>query len=519
MLFLNNILPLCFKGNSMNNFNYYDDLFEPVLIEDQYGKVLYYNASLLTFFKLSPRYFKKNDDSDEFFKNSIPVLLPFISEARAKDHYLSTELSFTQDDLLLTCIVKKIKIEESNIYFFKDMSVEKQLYDKYKQQLIDLKNSHDQIIQSDKLKIIGEMTANISHEINNPLTVVLGNAEMITFSLESEDLNTLKSDLAKYTNNINISVNRIMKIIANMKEFLHKNEDAKEYVSVREILKSALMFLSPSIKKSKVDVKIVSQENDPIIYVNKIKIEQVLINLIQNALDALLEFGTINPKIEIIVQTTNNGHITIEVLDNGPGIKEEDREKIFTTFFTTKEVGKGTGLGLSIANRILEAHQGKLELIDSTIGARFQVTLPSVAISSYVNGDWEKIYNDSSSFKKILVVDNEAAILNLCLSYLKNTDFYFLGATSPNEAIDQLKRINIDLIITDIKMPGMSGVEFVEKLRASGIKTPVFYMTAKSSIDKFQESKNKLNISGVIIKPFTKEEFISSIETVIYDKK
>jgi CheY-like chemotaxis protein/two-component sensor histidine kinase len=310
-----------------------------------------------------------------------------------------------------------------------------------------------------------------------------------------------------------------MKIIANMKEFLHKNEDAKEYVSVRDILKSALMFQSPSIKKNKVEVKIISPENDLIIYVNKIKIEQVLVNLIQNAIDALSESETIAPKIEIIVKPENNGHIKINIQDNGPGIKSSDKDKIFTTFFTTKEVGKGTGLGLSIANRILDAHQGKLELLDSELGASFEVTLPSVAISNYVNGDWEKIYNDSNSLKKVLVVDNEAAILNLCLSYLKNSDFYFLGATSPTEALEQLRRINIDLIITDIKMPGMSGIEFVEQLRANGINTPVFYMTAKSSIDKFQESKNKLNISGIIIKPFTKDEFISSIETVIYDKK
>jgi nitrogen-specific signal transduction histidine kinase len=421
--------------------------------------------------------------------------------------------------MYLTCIVKKIKLEEHHLYFFKDMSVEKQLYDKYKQQLIDLKNSHDQIIQSDKLKIIGEMTANISHEINNPLTVVMGNAEMISFSLDNADLNPLKNDLAKFTNNINLSVNRIMKIIANMKEFLHKNEDAKEYVSVRDILKSSLMFLSPSIKKNKVDVKIISPENDLIIYVNKIKIEQVIVNLIQNALDALFDNQTVEPKIEIVVKSDHNGHIKIDIIDNGPGIKAEDREKIFTTFFTTKEVGKGTGLGLSIANRILEAHQGKLELLNAEQGACFQITLPSVAISNYVNGDWEKIYNDSSSLKKILVVDNEAPILNLCLSYLKNTDFYFLGATSPAEAFEQLKRIDIDLIITDIKMPGMSGVEFVEQLRSNGIMTPVFYMTAKSSMDKFQESKNKLNISGIIIKPFTKDEFINSIETVMYAKK
>ena len=101
---------------------------------------------------------------------------------------------------------------------------------------------------------------------------------------------------------------------------------------------------------------------------------------------------------------------------------------------------------------------------------------------------------------------------------MKNSDFYFLGATSPDEAYEQIKRIKVDLIITDLKMPGTNGVEFISQLREKGINTPVFYMTAKTSLDKFQESKDKLKISGVIIKPFTKDEFINSIESVIYDK-
>ena len=248
--------------------------------------------------------------------------------------------------------------------------------------------------------------------------------------------------------------------------------------------------------------------------------EQVLINIIQNALDAVIDSKTNNPQIKITINSkVVDGHIAIDIADNGPGISDENLEQIFTTFFTTKEVGKGTGLGLSIANRILESHQGKIEVIKSGIGATFRIILPSVGISSYVSGEWEKMYSGTDNLKKILIVDNEPSILNLCMNFLKNSDFYFLGSTNADEALLQIKRVSVDLIITDVKMPGISGEMFVRLLRESGINTPVLYMTSKDSISKFNDIKNELKISGLIVKPFTKDEFINSIESGLYDKK
>jgi CheY-like chemotaxis protein len=248
--------------------------------------------------------------------------------------------------------------------------------------------------------------------------------------------------------------------------------------------------------------------------------EQVIVNLVQNAADALVESGTSGPKINIEINSQKiPGHICIDIIDNGPGISEANKEKIFQTFFTTKEIGKGTGLGLSISNRILESHQGKLELVDSQSGAIFRIILPSVSISSYMSGGWEKMYTSIDQYKKVLVIDNEPSILNLCMSFMKTTDFYFLGSTSASEAFSLLDRVAIDLIVTDLKMPDISGIEFVKKLRASGSQIPVYYMSSKDSLEKFKQTKDELNIAGVILKPFSRDEFITAIDVGLYGKR
>ncbi len=504
----------------MINFGPYDDLFEPILVADSSDAVVYFNASFLTLFKLTPRHFKKNGSLTDFFKEHFPVFSLYLSELSNSEGLLSPELTHNESDQELTLIIKVKKIADEFHFYFKDMTVEKQLYEKYKLQILDLKSSHEQILQSDKLRVIGEMTANISHEINNPLTVVMGNSELIDFALESDNMHSLKADIQRYNKNIGLSVERINKIIASMKEYLHKNEELKEYFNINEVLNSSIDFLRPIFNKTGMEIEVVTDKTEPILYANKTKIEQVFVNLITNASDALLESGTISPKIKIAISCEAiEGSVIIDFIDNGPGISKEIQDKIFQSFFTTKGIGKGTGLGLNIVKNIVEAHQGRIILISSEKGAHFQIALPSVAVASYFSGDWHQIHNVDGNFKKILVVDNDANILNLCHSYLRDSDYYFLGATSAEEAIKQLARIEVDLVITDLKMPGMSGEDFVKKMRHLNLKTPVCYMSSKEMVLKYNKNRDVLGVQGVVIKPFSKDELLKALEANLYAKR
>ena len=501
----------------MDSFDYLDDLFEPVLIADQTESIVYFNPSFLTFFKVTPRILAKQSSYVDYLLSIIPEMQNFYQDLLSHKQAISSELTYMHEGQDFTVIIKgQIRDSGHAILLFKDVTVEKNLNDKYRAMVEELKNTYSQVIQSDKLKVIGEMTANISHEINNPLTVAVGNTELIGFSLESSDLNTQRESMTKFHKNINHSLERINKIISNMKEFLHKSEDKKEYCEAKEIVEKAVAFTGPSLKGSPIQMKVNIIGKPPILLANKIKIEQVFVNLIQNAIDALRDTTLENPSVTIELASEKNGNfIRFDVFDNGPGISQENREKIFETFFTTKEAGKGTGLGLSISNRIIQAHQGKLELIDSAKGAHFRVTLPAIGIAGHVSGNWERLISEGEQLKKVLVVDNETHILNLCMNFLSDSEVHFLGASSAEEALKELDRSTVNLIISDVRMPGMDGEKFVREIRAKGHDVPVLFMTSKDFIEKYRNIKDELKLEGIIIKPFTKEELLSAIKTAV----
>ena len=500
----------------MISFELFDDLFEPVVVLNEKSEILYYNSSFLSFFQMTPRTVLKLGNLNEFFTELGPNFTQFLNNFLANQSNISPELTFTRNQQELTAILKGSKLFDRYILMIKDMTVEKQLYDKYKIQIEELKNSHEQILQADKLKALGEMSANISHEINNPLTVASGNNELLGFSLESEDLNEQKENIINCHQNITSSLERISKIINNMKDFLHKSDDVKEYINLQHIIENSILQLKDRISDSDVKIKVTTQNPDIIILANQLKLEQVIINILNNAIDAVQESNTSNPLINIeILPDKLKSSVCIKISDNGPGIKNENREKIFQTFFTTKEVGKGTGLGLSISRRIIQSHQGNLELGDSSSGAQFIITLPSIELSNYLQSDWNQVLNDQSIQKKILFVDNEPQILNLCMSYLKNSPYLFLGATSAEEALNIIKRTPIHLLITDINMPKVSGIDLVDFLRKKGVKIPTLLLSNKDSLKKYADEKDRLNISGMIIKPFTQDELFNILKKTI----
>ena len=497
----------------MISFELFDDLFEPVIVLNENAEILYYNSSFLALFQMTPRTVLKLGTLKELFSELGSSFSIFLDNFLTEKASISAELTFTRNQQSNTVILKGSKLFDRYVLMIKDMTVEKQLYDKYKIQVEELKNSHEQILQADKLKALGEMSANISHEINNPLTVASGNNELLGFALESDDLNEQRENITLCQSNITSSLDRISKIISNMKDFLHKSEDAKEYINLHHIIENSIALLKERIEGEKVSVQVVAKNPDVIIMGNQLKLEQVVINLLSNALDALAENNTPTPSITIeILPDNEKSSVHLKISDNGPGIKKENREKIFQTFFTTKEVGKGTGLGLSISRRIIQTHQGTLELENSKTGASFVITLPSLELSNYLQSDWDQVLNDQSEQKKILFVDNEPQILNLCMSYLKNSPYLFLGATSAEEALNIIKRTSVHLIVTDLNMPKENGIDLIEFLRKKGIQTPALLLSGKEALETYGQVKDRLNISGMVLKPFTQDELFNTLK-------
>ncbi|MGK7925130.1 MAG: sensor histidine kinase [Spirulina sp.] len=263
-----------------------------------------------------------------------------------------------------------------------------------------LQETQTQLIQTEKMSSLGEMVAGIAHEINNPVSFIHGNVTCATeylqdlFDLlilyresypdgkpqiqeriEEIDLDFIQSDFPKLLTSMRMGTQRIQEIVTSLRNFSRLDEAEVKDVNIHEGIESTLIILSSKIKQG---IEIIKDYGDlPHISCYPAQLNQVFLNLIVNGIDALIG-SEIDPKqITIHTRQTEEQEIQVSIQDNGLGIPEEIRHKIFNPFFTTKPIGKGTGLGLAICYRIIEKHDGRIDVLSEVgQGTEFRITLP-----------------------------------------------------------------------------------------------------------------------------------------------
>lgn len=267
--------------------------------------------------------------------------------------------------------------------------------------LNELQQTQSHLIQTEKMAGLGQMVAGIAHEINNPATFIYGNInytknytnqliELVNLyqknypestsdiqnMIENIELDFLKEDLPKTLLSIQNGSERIRQIVLSLRNFSRLDEAEIKEVDLHAGIDSTLLILSTKFIK---EIEIIRNYGDlPPVECLAAQINQVFMNILSNAADALLSYKSISFK-QIVINTTKTSfnQIQIEITDNGPGIPPEILHKIFDPFFTTKPVGKGTGLGLSISYKIIEKHRGKITVnSQANKGTKFTITLP-----------------------------------------------------------------------------------------------------------------------------------------------
>jgi C4-dicarboxylate-specific signal transduction histidine kinase len=236
-----------------------------------------------------------------------------------------------------------------------------------------IKHQEAQMITTAKMSALGEMAAGIAHEINNPLAIISASAERLHFLVELEKLSPEKA--CELSRKITGTVGRIAKIISGLRSFARQGaKDQFNAVHVQTIVDDTLSFCQERLRHASIQLNVRIEPPDLAIMCRPAEISQVLLNLLNNAHDALHD----QPVREIEIGAAIISDATeIWVKDSGSGIPPEVRSKIMQPFFTTKDIGKGTGLGLSISSGIAAAHGGSLRLDESSPQTRFVVRLPA----------------------------------------------------------------------------------------------------------------------------------------------
>lgn len=256
-----------------------------------------------------------------------------------------------------------------------------------KETIEQLKQTEAQLVQSEKLNSLGVMSAGIMHEINNPLNWAMTGLYTLRDKgrmLPSSD----QEEYLEYLKDVEDGLKRVKKIVADLRSFAHKENHSRDQVDVPEAVEMALRFLSHELD-SRIHVELRLQDNQAI-WANRNMLVQVILNLVQNAIQALRtkEFAPGEQPCILIEGKVERGLTILAIRDNGPGIKPENQGKVFEPFFTTKDVGEGMGLGLSICYRIVREFEGRIRL-NSEFGKFCEFSLEFPAKGETVAADTE----------------------------------------------------------------------------------------------------------------------------------
>lgn len=315
----------------------------------------------------------------------------------------------------------------------------------------DLRRTQEQLLQSEKMSAVGQLIAGVAHELNNPLTAILGYAQL----LESEGLNQRAQD---YIGKLFKQAQRTHRVVQNLLSFARQRKPQRDEVDLRKVLDETIALRDYDLKINNIAVEREAPTQAMMVIADAHQIEQVFLNIINNAVDAILETGRTG-KLRIRIWQEGD-RICTRFTDDGAGIK--DPKKIFDPFYTTKSVGKGTGLGLSICYGIVKEHGGDITAHNAPEGgAVIEVKLPAT-VSTAVAAEEAKTASrphEGAISGRVLLVEEEEAVLEFERDVLAGSGATVVTARNSQEVKTRLLSEAFDALILNGKMPDEWGAK------------------------------------------------------------
>ena len=390
------------------------------------------------------------------------------------------------------------------------------------------RDTQEQLVQAAKLATLGELASGITHELNQPLSIVRMAAEAAEMELHEPEPN--KELMEKKLLTVIDQSDRMGSIINHMRQFSRKDTGPLEIFAPLRPVKAAIALLEHQFKIAGIQLEVDFPTICRNLYGQAVRLEQVMLNLLANAKDSVsdkkaqMDYSTTDyvPRICIEVKDElERDVIYIRVTDNGTGLPQPDVGTIFDPFYTTKKEGEGTGLGLSISYSIINSMGGDIEAIDQDEGARFEITIP-------VNSTHETEHSQSEltdtappgeqdeyrfGARSILIVDDEVLAAESIAEYLERNGCLVYTANNGAEALEIYHNHPTDVVITDLRMPLMDGNELIRLLRKQNQNLPIIVTTGHTMIGDDEEIIAE-GANVVLKKPVRLREILTQVETI-----
>lgn len=383
----------------------------------------------------------------------------------------------------------------------------------------ELKSLEAQFVQSQKMQAIGQLAGGVAHDFNNLLTAISGHCDLLLLRHDKGDPDY--GDLVQ----IHQNANRAAALVGQLLAFSRKQTLRPERLELRDIL-SDLTHLLNRLVGEKTALELRQTSGLPPIRADKRQLEQVILNLVVNARDAMTKGGTIlietdecilqKPMKHGRAQVPAGAYVLIRVKDDGVGIAPDKLEKVFEPFYTTKRTGEGTGLGLSTAYGIVKQTGGFI-FVDSTVnrGTVFTVMFPvcdEPVVDSPVTPELPRVAPARFGEGVVLLVEDEAPVRAFASRALAHRGFRVIEASTAEDALDMLKDadLHVDVFVTDVVMPGLDGPSWVRTARKTRPDVPVVFMSGYAE-DVFKSQGARIEASAFLAKPFSLTELTAIV--------